>query len=87
MEPKSPIILATVEKVDTGFGWYYMTCPTCSHEASHEVQEYIAPDDYDDFKKYDVYECLNYKCYETIVQHVPKFKIKIEVKKTVILFH
>ncbi|XP_035840374.1 uncharacterized protein LOC110914289 [Helianthus annuus] len=72
-------ILATVKKVDTGFGWYYMTCPTCSHEASHEVEEYIAPDDYDDFKKYDVYECSNYKCYETI-QPVPKFKIKIEVK-------
>ncbi|XP_021971485.1 uncharacterized protein LOC110866652 [Helianthus annuus] len=91
-KPKSLIIFGIIKNIFTGFGWYYMTCPTCLHEATMEIEEYLPLDGSFDSKKYEVYHCSNYECFEHIIKPLSKFKIKIEVEDDtdsthLILFH
>ncbi|XP_035842150.1 uncharacterized protein LOC118488853 [Helianthus annuus] len=91
-KPKSLIIFGIIKNIFTGFGWHYMTCPTCLHEATMDVEQYLPLDGSCDFKKYEVYRCSNYDCFEHIIKPLPKLKIKIEVEDDtdsthLILFH
>ncbi|XP_021990104.1 uncharacterized protein LOC110886595 [Helianthus annuus] len=79
-KPKSFIIFGIIKNIVTGFGWYYMTCPTCLHEATMEIEEYLPLDGSCDSNKFEVYHCSNYECFEHIIKPLPKFKIKIEVE-------
>ncbi|XP_035845744.1 uncharacterized protein LOC118492079 [Helianthus annuus] len=90
-KPKKVLILANVKNIINN-SWYCMTCPTCSNEATLEVEEFFSPDCFDDVKQLEVYHCSNYDCSETTVKPVPKFKINLEVgddsdSVELVLFH
>ncbi|XP_076884458.1 replication protein A 70 kDa DNA-binding subunit A-like [Bidens hawaiensis] len=69
LQPKSIIVLGTINAVCPDSQWYYVSCNSCSRKVIVTVVE-----------DENVYECKNQRCNTLGVTPTPRFKIKLRVQ-------